>query len=86
MSFQSSVSLPTGLITSPCPDTNLPTCVEIDTPAGMGSVTGAYSGVAEYLDAVSAICGSLGIPVDTQSLDVCTDGSGDIFLYGSSNG
>jgi parallel beta-helix repeat protein len=82
--FQSSVAVPLGTITSVCPDSSLPTCVEVDTPAGMGSVTGAYAGVAGYLAEAGEICPTA-VTVDPPNggLSACTDGNGDIFLFGS---
>jgi hypothetical protein len=45
---------------------------------------GAYSGVAQYLGAQGDVC-PVGVAVDGQggTLSACTDGSGDIFLFGS---
>jgi len=71
-------------------------CAEILTPADQptpGSLTQAgpaYSGVTSYLAAAGGICssGGNGLPVDTTSnsgpLYVCTDGLGDLFLFGGS--
>ena len=74
--FQSSVAVPTGSIASVCPDTALLTCVEVD--------TGAYAGVAAYLAYAGDLCPTA-VTVDGQggTLNACTDGAGNIFLFGS---
>jgi len=78
--FQSSVAVAAG----PIGDGSPSDAVEVDTPAGMGGVTGAYAGTAEYLAEAGAICGVSAVPVDNQggNLYACSDGAGDIYLFG----